>query len=102
MLNCNISIQTFLLFYGLCNNCRPLGRVCGKCDTSKDRAGKVKDRLAQVQVVNLAWSSFETKRNKRFFPFHLSKSFKNFVLRVLSRYFFAAKESLLRTVLKRA
>ena len=47
---CIIDIQKLLLFYGLCNNCRPLGRACGKCDTSNGDTDKVRGRLAIVKL----------------------------------------------------
>ena len=31
-------------------NCRPLGRACGKYDTSKGRTDKIRSRLAVVKI----------------------------------------------------
>ena len=53
LLRCLIALLRYkklLLFYGLCNNCRPLDRACGKCDTSEGRTDKVKGRLALVKL----------------------------------------------------
>ena len=41
-------ILMILIFYGLCSKCRPLGRACGKCDTSKGRTDKVRGTLTLV------------------------------------------------------
>ena len=50
LFNCIIEVQKLLLVYELCNNCRPLGLACGKCDTFKGRTDKVKGRLALVKL----------------------------------------------------
>ena len=34
----------------MCNNCRPLDRACGKCDTSGGPIDKVIGRLALVKL----------------------------------------------------
>ena len=44
---CGLIVQ---LFYRLCNNCKPLGMACVKCDTFKGCTEKVRVRLALVKA----------------------------------------------------
>ena len=47
---CVTEVQKLLLFCGLCNNCRPLGRACGKCNTYKGPTDKLRGRLSLVKL----------------------------------------------------
>ena len=45
-LGCNcISDKQKLLFQGFCNNCKPLSKTCGKCDTSKRMRNTLTSKL---------------------------------------------------------
>ena len=50
LFNCIIDIQKLVLFYRLCNNCRPLGKACGKYDTSEGHTDKVRGRFALIKL----------------------------------------------------
>ena len=50
LFNCIIEAQKLPLFYGLRNNCKPIGRACGKSNTSKGRTDKERGWLAIVKL----------------------------------------------------
>ena len=58
------------------NNCKQLGRTCGKCDTSKGRTVKVTGRLTPVKLWAVA--SFQFHGAKENFGRGLKKTSKFF------------------------